>query len=428
MEHNNILICFISMLIFGGCYPPIGPDNPISLPQSFTSWFYDEPNQTTHITLISGNKLIINGRFEIQTTLWGNNSLMWASGNKFMVLDSDQSSLWTLYQNKRNHNWLRPCGPSISANGKYCFLWLNISKQLMAIEIATGKQQWLTKLPRRIENLENFSKTLDPKPVWRSQGVVHDPKNNRLIFLIQEQVNYRTNFWQRRPNRGGYQIISLNLDTNKSTPLSGPDMIKGRAYSWDVSLQRREMYISVTREGERFLEIWNLDDRQLRKIVPQSKEGIRRLCLSPDEQTLLVENLKSGDLYGGLSFNLIDLKTFKTVPGPSHGQSASWSPDGCLISYLENGRLWLYDTQKHTSDLVLHRENPYVSLAYGGQEPPRWSPDGNMLAVNIGGDYTVDRLFESPTVIIDFTNSIATVLPYAEEICWIPYPHPFRDK
>jgi len=182
----------------------------------------------------------------------------------------------------------------------------------------------------------------------------------------------------------------------------------------------------VMRGKVRYLEIWDLEEKRLTKLIPQPIEGIRRLSLSPNEQTLLVENLKSEDLYGGMGFNLIDIKTFSTIPGPSLGHSASWSPDGRFISYLENGNLWLYDTEKNTSDSVFQRENPYFMLAYGGQEPPRWSPDGTTLVVNIGGNYTVDGLFEAPTVLLDFANRIATILPYAEEICWIPDPHPFR--
>ena len=399
---------------------------------SFQDKKYIEPNNITQIKLDSGKKLFLTGKFEVRSILWGEHSIIYYARSNFKVLDVGRSSSWTLHKNSFK-SWSRLSGPSLSAKGKTCFLWLDIKEQLTAFDVASGKRKSLTKLPSHIWNYKG-DKHLDPQPVWRDRGIVHDLEQNRLIFLIQEESNKDVAFWQRRSSRGGYQIAAVNPDTSKMTFLSGTNKLKGKAYSWDMSLKRKEMYILVLKDEQLVLEVRALDG-QLKRTMPLPEEGAVSLQLSPDEKMLLVEKRRDirrrGEILGG-GFVLIDLKTNRKIDGPSSGYCGAWSPDGQIVAYLDNWQLWFYDVAKRTNALIAFREStgstPESTPPYW--ERPVWSSDSKMLAVNIGGDYIKNtNQLDAPTLIIDLQRQYAMIFQdYARDICWIPNPRPFRNK
>ena len=380
-------------------------------------WEYVEANDITEVTLASEKKLFLHGRFDIRSTLWGEYSLVYLSLPHWKVLDVGDKHGWWLFAHHLRA-WSRKSGPTLSVDGKICFLWLDIEKQLTAIDISSGKMRTLTHLPTRIMNYKG-DRRFDPAPVWRDRGVVHDAERNRVLFLIQEETNEEVAFWQRRPGHGGYQIIAVDLDEGRMTALSGSRKLKGKVYSWDLSLKRWEVYV-YTQKGE--LQVRTLDGQLLRKL-PIPKRAVLSMWLSPDEERLLVQNIGGG-------FALIDLETSQIRDGPSHGHSAAWSPDGRSIAYLDAWQLWLYDVATRTSSLLASREPTHLERGPGYRERPAWSPDGNMLAANVGGDYPTDsKELDAPTLIIDLKDHTAMVFPdYIENILWVAHPRPFRGE
>ena len=420
-------VSLIYMIMTCGCNilaQPMGPDNPIPLPQMYITWYYDESNDFTQINLISGKKMFLKGEFEIRPTLWGNHSLLGKTTYQHRVLNTGQTNQWIFYRNP----WLvdlKSSGPTLSKDGKTCFIWLFAEKQLVGVDINTGQWERLTHLPTRNAHLADpYYRIMDPGPVWKEQGVIHDPNQNRLFFLIQEAPNDQVQFWQKRTNRGGYFIVAVDLDTKNMIYLSGPDKLKGFIHSWDISLKRKEVYIVVSKP-ETIIEVRSLDGILIRTL-PMLVGGNSSLHLSPDEHTLLVD--KKG------SFTLLNLKTNQLIKESSKGYFAQWSPNSQIVTYLNNWQLWFYDVVSQENTLVAYREPAENKRFYGGgpalRDRPRWSSDGSILAVNIGGGIYEDNslsLLDAPTLILDLRNRIATILPHAEDILLIPHPHPFRQ-
>lgn len=380
-------------------------------------WEYVEVNDITEITLASGKKLFLHGRFDVRSTLWGEHSLAYCAHYHWKVLEVGDKHGWWLFVH-RLRAWTAKSGPSLSVDGKTCFLWLDIEKQLTAIDVSSGKMRTLTHLPTRIMNYKS-DRCLDPEPVWRDKGVIHDAGRNRVLFLIQEESSAEVPLWLRLLRRGRYQIVAVDLDEGRMTALSGPRKLKGRVRCWDLSLKRGEVYIKMEKGGPQVRTL----DGQLLRTLPKPKGGVWSMWLSPDEQTLLLEGWDGG-------FALLDLETNQMSDGPSNGHSAAWSPDGRTIAYLDRWQLWLYDVAARTSSLLASREPTLLERGPGYGERPTWSPDGNMLAANIGGDYPTDsKQLDAPTLIIDLKDHTAMVFPdYIKNILWVPHPRPFRGE
>jgi len=379
-------------------------------------WEYVEANDTTEITLASKKKLFLHGRFDVRSALWGEQSLVYLSHVHWKVLDVGDKHGWWLFLH-HFRAWTVKSGPCLSDDGKTCFIWLDIEKQLTAIDVSSGKMRTLTHFPTRIMNYKS-DRRLDPEPVWRDKGVVHDAERNRVLFLIQEE----TSGWVLRSGR--YQIVAVDLDDGKMTALSGPGKLKGIVNCWDLSLKRGEVYIFMEK-GE--LQVRTLDGQMLRTL-PKPRGGVLTMWLSPDEQTLLLQSWDGG-------FTLLDLETNQMSDGPSHGHSAAWSPDGRTIAYLNHWQLWLYNVATRTSSLLASREPTHLGRGPGYWERPAWSPDGNMLAANIGGDYLREsypresKQLDAPTLIVDLKHRTAMVFPdYIKQILWVPHARPFRRE
>ena len=376
-------------------------------------WEYVEADDTTEITLASGKKLFLHGRFDVRSTLWGEHSLVYCTRPHWKVLEVGDKHGWWLFV-QRLRAWSVKSGPSLSVDGKTCFLWLDIEKQLTAIDVSSGKMRTLTHLPTKTMNYK-ADRRLDPGPVWRDKGVVHDAERNRVLFLIQKRPLYLP--WLL-PLGGRYQIVAVDLDSGRMQALSGSRKLKGGVRCWDLSLKRGELYIKMEKGGPQVRTL----EGQLLRTLPTPKGGVWSMWLSPDEQTLLLEGWDGG-------FALIDLEKNQMSDGPSHGHSAVWSPDGRTIAYLDRWQLWLYNVATRTSSLLASREPTHLERGPGYWERPAWSPDGNMLAANIGGDYPTDsKQLDAPTLIIGLKDHTAMVFPdYINQILWVPHPNAFQE-
>jgi hypothetical protein len=397
------------------------------------SWEYLSKSDTTAITLASGKKLFLAGRYDVRSTLWSDYSLAYRDRH-WMVLNVGQKYGRCFHVHKFGavSRWT---GSAMSVDAGTYFAWLDIEKQLTAIDVASGEKRTLTGLPTRTYSLKG-DKTLDPRPIWRDGGVIHDAERNRVVFLIYETHNEYLPFWQRRANRGGYQIVEVNLDDGSMNAISGPQKLQGGTLSWDLSLKRGEVFVVAYTGHQKdesqkkyVLEVRSLDARLLRTL-PLPEKGVQGIWLSPDETRLLIERRD-----GGLS--IVDLETSETVEGPSRGDvaggdSAAWSPSGDTIAYLDRWELWLYDVAEKKKERIAYREPVgFISASgkYGAywNQRPTWSPDGTMIAVNIGGgDCEETGLFDAPTLIIDLKRRLAMILPkYVRCISWIPHPRAF---
>lgn len=407
-------------------------------------WEYVGASDTTEIKLGSGKKLFLNGRFDVRSALWGEYSLLYLDRYHWAVLEVGEKQIREIFphDNKWAGEWwaaakCNASGPALSADAKSCFLWLNWRKQLVSTDVASGKVATLTRLPSSQWNYKPRDRHIDPGPIWRDNGVVHDPERNRVLFLIREKSNEEVPFWEQRPRRtGGYQIVAVDLRDARMTVLSGPRKLKGQVNYWDLSLNRGRVFLSTCETEKEELQVRALDG-QLVHTLPIPQGGVKSIWLSPDEQTLLVQRKNCG-------FALIDLGTNRISDGPSNGHSAAWSPDGRKIAYLDSWELWLYEVESRKASKFAFREPTDTGTVPGWPEKepwywtrPAWSPDGNMLAVNIGGSCvkgtnnppSTDSIMDAPTLIIDLKRRIAMVFPhYITRMIWIPHPHPFHTE
>lgn len=439
---TKIRLFMLELVLVGWVFLQLGcgfNSGPASVRESFesadfgepTDWEYVEANDTTEVTLASGKKMFLKGRFDVRSTLWGNNSLVYWEAVSFncywRVLNAEHDRGRSFYRESQASGL-----PSVlSRDGNTCFLWLDLEKQLTAVDVASGKMRSLTNLPTIIVNYKG-DRYMDPAPAPNCRdtgpGVVHDPEANRVLFVLEESPNEDVFFWDRRPGRGGYQIVAVDLEDTRMTALSGPHKLKGEVDCWDMSLKRKEVYIYRQHEDQRFLEVRKFDGKLVRKL-PLPKETINEVRLSPEEKTLLL------DLRQGYTFVLIDLETNQVTQGPraTEGDSwskATWSPDGKTIAYLRPWQLWLYDVESGKSSLLAWREPPTAGDRCPGSKEPAWSRDGGMLAVNIGGPYPKgSEKFDAPTLIVDLKQNAAMIFPlYANNMLWVPHPHAFGSE
>jgi len=428
-------------------------------------------SNTTSVELSTGRRLTLAGAWRQCDALWPDAALV-VPDVGIAVLESGAAEPRIVYREPWGHREGNTLGILFSRDATTCFAWLDHAKQLTAIDVKGTALTPLLKLPTHVWNYEGLQH-LDPAPVLRPHLMFEE--DSRLLLLLQEESNDEVAPWQRRAGRkGGHWLVSIPSRGPSAPPETPPATVEqwhGRAYAWDFSRKRGELYLLVDEErkgGRARLRVRRLDgslvDRQ-RLEMPLWLSG---MALSPDERWLLLEHgVKDGEgdaspasgpparklgpdeiavtlVESRACFVVIDLENGGAIDVADGGHECIWAPDSKTVTYLRDWELVRLDLDTLAQSRLAWREPSQPGAKPSYYAPATWSPDGNRLWMNLGGNiYTppesedrslLDRLLHEPkqvrdiqTLVLDFPRHEFLVLPeYLRDAVWSPIAHPFK--
>jgi hypothetical protein len=387
------------------------------------------------VTLARGGSLALQGDWTARTEMWPDAALVFNGSGGALILEGGARSPRRLRDGAGALS-----DPAWSSDGRTLLAWRGDELQhLTATDTVTGDARKLVTLDTHIWHSEGLDH-VDPVPVDRALGIVEDPDFGRLLVLFDEESNDEVNFWQRREGRGGTSLLGVGGAGATLTALIARGVLPPVIFSWDVSLQRRRLFLIGREQGryrpdeERSIQERDLAGTLLR-VFPEPKGGAEELLLSPDERWLLVERrfkplsvIPEGDLDdlelpqleavneaadGG--FVLIDLATGAQVNGPGSGCEAAWSPDGTRIAYATRMGVSLWDVATGGERWLVRKPVGAPPMTCIDLE---WSPDGRRLAIS-----TWERGF---WIALDLVaNECFVCEGYAKHKLWSRDPRPF---
>jgi hypothetical protein len=363
---------------------------------------------------VPGRVTWLLGEWTRRTELWPDMSLVFREKDRdLLVLDAGADHPRRVYTYP-DRAWSRISGPTWSSDGATLYTWLDIHEQLVAMDRTSGQRRSLTRIPTHAWNSKG-DEHLDGRPVWRRNGVVEDVASGLLLFVVNEERNDKVAFWQRRDDRGGSSLVSLDPADGDLVSLAAKGSLPDVILSWDLSVPRRRLYVVSKPHGKyRPGEPHVLEERGFTGLVtrafvePAGTAG--QVFLSPDDNWLLVEReYKAGkelptaelddytrhdfDLLQAANeggFILIDLDSGEAIDGPASGTEAAWAPDGQHIAYVDGWDVAVYDREAQSSVQLIRGGPEDRDWGYETWYEPTWSASGRHLALTTGGSgYTL---------------------------------------
>lgn len=406
------------------------------------SWSVDTGTERgTRVAIPRGPTLTLVGRWAQRTTMWDDTALVFRDDGKNLLVLDGKSAKARLVWEYPHRAWGPTAGAGFSSDGSTLIAWLDFEQQLVALDVGTGAMRSLTDLDSHIWNYKS-DKHLDPRPVSRQGGPVENADDGLLLFLLDEESNDEVAPWQRRAGRGGVWLACLNLGDSTLTPLFGKNLLPPVIFSWDLSLLRSRLYTlgkAQTRyqpDEPRQLEERRLNG-QLVRNWPEPEGGIAAIQLSPDEKFLLLERrFKPGMPTPGIplddyehkhhemldaaedgGFVLLDLDSEAMIGGPHDGAQACWAPDGDRIVYADGFSVRLGSVSARRSTTLIHGP-PTGEWVWPPWHDFVWSPDGERLAMTVGG--------RDLALLLDLGTREYVLVPHsAQDKAWAPVPRPF---
>ena len=405
------------------------------------SWSVDTGTERgTRVAIPRGPTLTLVGRWAQRTTMWDDTALVFRDDGKNLLVLDGKSSKARLVWEYPHRSWSYNCAQGWSRDGSRLYAWLDFERQLTAIDVGTGVMRSLTELDDRVWNYKG-DRHLDPAPIDRAGGVVEDVENGLLLFLLAERSNEHVYPWERRYGRGGCWLASLDLEEGTLEALSPKTALPPWIWSWDLSLSRDRLYVvhvdpPVTPDGPRRVAEFRLNGTLVREW-PEPEGRASQVRLSPDGKFLLVGRAfkpgmptpgiplddfesKHHDMYDAAEdggFVLLDLDSEAVIDGPHDGAQACWAPDGDRIVYADGFSVRLGSVSARRSTTLIHGP-PTGEWVWPPWHDFVWSPDGERLAMTVGG--------RDLALLIDLGTREYVLVPHsAQDKAWAPLPRPF---
>lgn len=419
------IACEVVLLLLVGTGSSCGPGTqaPPRPSMVFVSPSVTVSEGQTIIRLPSGRHLTLRGEYRARSSFWPDSALVFIAMEGLWSLDGNSTLPRAVFYHHGSGSLLGK--PGWSFDEQTCYLWLDHSRGLTAMNIESGSLKTLLNLPTYSHG---SSRHYDPYPVLIPHGCVVD--GARLLVLLQERSNEKVPPWRRRADRvARHWMQSVPVEAPLDSAQLDDRRFPGEALAWTFSHQQEAAYALTNNEAKQSVETWSLAGDQ-RDTIDVPRQGAWRIALSPNEKTLLIELLRESDWKFGGGFILVDLESGEQRPGPVDGWNAAWSPNGRTIAYLSDWQLRLFDVEAQTDHLLASREpsaEGHRPLYFAG---PVWSPDGRRLTAGIGGnDDPVRGLDDIQTLVLDLHDQEFLIYPrHARDLSIVPMPRPFSER